>query len=164
MYIDQNLIQRLNALDDIASILEIICATSGMRFVAVARVTEQKWTAYCVKDDANFGLKPGDELELESTLCNEIRQHHLPILIDHVSMDQIYQVHHTPKIYGFQSYISVPIFLKDGSFFGTLCALDKEPLKLKDGVFRQMFVLFAKMIATHIESIGMPLSTERTVS
>ena len=34
-------------------------------------------------------------------------------------------------MYGFQSYISTPIFLKDGSFYGTLCAIDPRPAKLK---------------------------------
>ena len=35
-------------------------------------------------------------------------------------------------MYGFQSYISMPIILTDGSFFGTLCAIDPRPRKLNN--------------------------------
>ncbi len=41
------------------------------------------------------------------------------VMIDHVVTDERYRNHHTPKLYGFQSYISVPINLKNGEFFGT---------------------------------------------
>jgi GAF domain-containing protein len=33
-------------------------------------------------------------------------------------------------LYGFESYASIPIFLADGSFYGTLCAIDPEPRRL----------------------------------
>ena len=49
--------------------------------------------------------------------------------IDHVAEDELFCKHQTPALYGFQSYISMPIFLKDGSFFGTLCAIDPKPAK-----------------------------------
>ena len=49
---------------------------------------------------------------------------------DNVATDAIYRQHATPAIYGFQSYISVPIILADGTFFGTLCAIDPRPARL----------------------------------
>ncbi len=40
--------------------------------------------------------------------------------------------HHPPQIYGLQSCISwLLINLADGSFFGTLCAIDAKPAQLK---------------------------------
>ena len=33
-------------------------------------------------------------------------------------------------LYGFESYASFPIVLADGSFYGTLCAIDPEPRAL----------------------------------
>ena len=30
-------------------------------------------------------------------------------------------------LYGFESYASLPIVLEDGTFYGTLCAIDPEP-------------------------------------
>jgi signal transduction histidine kinase len=55
-------------------------------------------------------------------------------------------------MYGFQSYISMPIFLKDGSFFGTLCAIDRKPAKLNNPTVIGVFRLFAELIAFHLES------------
>jgi signal transduction histidine kinase len=55
-------------------------------------------------------------------------------------------------MYGFQSYISMPIFLGDGSFYGMLCALDPEPAEVKDPGIIGMFRLFGDLIAIHLES------------
>ena len=88
-----------------------------MGFAAIARVTEEKWVACSVRDEINFGIKSGSELELKTTICNEIRQSHTPVVIDNVACDPIFVSHHTPKMYGFNSYISFPIFLKKWCFF-----------------------------------------------
>ena len=80
-----------------------------MGFAAVARVTEDRWIACSVKDDIAFGLKPDGELQIATTICHEIRQNGQLVVIDHVAEDGAFKDHHTPRMYGFQSYISVPI-------------------------------------------------------
>jgi signal transduction histidine kinase len=137
----------------IPGLLNVICRTTKMGFAAVARVTEHHWIACSIHDEISFGLKPGDELELETTICNEIRQHRQPVIIDHVTEDVLYKGHHTPKKYGFQSYISIPIMKKDGSFFGTLCAIDPQPHKLNTQEIKDMFTLFADLISFHINAV-----------
>lgn len=124
-----------------------------MGFAAIARVTATKWVACAVKDDINFGLKPGGELVLETTICHEIRQNQKEVIIDHVSEDPEYAGHHTPLMYGFQSYISIPIYLKNGQFFGTLCAIDPIPHKLNTPEIKGMFTLFADLISFHLSAI-----------
>lgn len=142
-------IQRIAA---IPSILEVVCRVTGMGFAAVARVTDQRWIACAVRDEIAFGLQPGGELELSTTICNEIRGHHRPVVIDHVAADPAFRDHHTPRIYGLQSYISVPILRSDGSFFGTLCAIDTRPAKLSEGPALKTLTLFAEMIALQLEA------------
>ncbi len=136
----------------VPSILEVICRTTGMGFAVVARVTPERWVACAVRDEIGFGLKPGGELKLETTICNDIRQSGEPVVISHVDQDPTYSGHPTPAMYGFQSYISTPIILGDGSFFGTLCALDPEPAKLDNPETLAMFRLFAELIATHLDA------------
>jgi GAF domain-containing protein len=51
-------------------------------------------------------------------------------VIDSVSGDAYWRAHPTPILYGFESYISLPITLSDGRFFGTLCAIDPAPAKI----------------------------------
>lgn len=114
----------------VAEILVRVCDLTGMGFAAVAQVTEQTWTACHVLDQIEFGLDPGDELDLKTTICNEIREHGQPVVIDSVSGDAYWRTHPTPILYGFESYISLPITLSDGRFFGTLCAIDPGPAKI----------------------------------
>src|ERR1700691_3905587 len=104
----------VNRIDAVPIILEVVCRTTGMGFAAVARVTEDRWIACSVRDEIEFGLKPGGELKVETTLCHEIRQSGKPVVIDHVAEDDCYSGHPTPALYGFQSYISMPIVLPDG--------------------------------------------------
>jgi signal transduction histidine kinase len=137
----------------IPTILDIVCRTTGMRFAAVARVTEDRWIACSVRDDINFGLKPGGELKVETTICHEIRQSGEAVIIDHASEDADYACHHTPRIYDLQSYIAMPIRLADGSFFGTLCAIDPEPHRLKTPETIQMFEMFAEVIGFQLSAI-----------
>jgi signal transduction histidine kinase len=145
----------IDAVDSIAAvpvILNVVCRVTGMGFAAVARVTEGRWVCLAVNDEIAFGLKPGGELKVETTICHEVRQSRDAVIIDHVAEDAIYCRHHTPALYGFQSYISMPIFLKDGSFFGTLCAIDPKPAKLNNPGVIGMFKLFAEMIAYHLDA------------
>ena len=137
----------------IPTILDIICRMTGMRFAAVARVTEDRWIACEVRDEIDFGLKPGGELEVETTLCNEIRQSGTAIVIDHVAQDEVYCRHHTPELYGLQSYISMPIVLSDGTFFGTLCAIDPEPRTLNTPETLAMFEMFSDIIGFQLSAL-----------
>ena len=145
---DIDAVQRIPA---IPSILNVVLEATGVGFAAVARVTEDRWVTCQVLDRVGFGLKPGDELKVETTLCHEVRQDRREVVIDHVSQDPLYASHHTPRIYGLQSYISIPIILPDGSFFGTLCAMDSAPAKLNTPAVIGMFRLFAELIAHHLD-------------
>ena len=145
-------IDAISAIDAVPTILNVVCRVTGMGFAAVARVTEERWICCAVQDEIQFGLKPGGELKVETTICHEIRQSREAVVIDHVAEDQLYCQHHTPTMYGFQSYISMPIFLKDGRFFGTLCAIDPRPHRLKNPETIGMFKLFAELIAFHLDA------------
>lgn len=131
----------------VRAMLDQVCAVTAMGFAAVARVTDTRWVACQVLDKIEFGLHPGDELELKTTICDEIRLHGPAVVIDHVEADSNWRMHHTPVLYGFQSYISFPIVLADGSFFGTLCAIDPEPHKLDTPETVGLFERFARDIA-----------------
>ena len=139
-------------IDAVPNILEVICRTTGMGFTAVARVTEDRWIYCAVRDEIAFGLQPGGELKVETTICDEIRNSGQLVVIDHVAEDEDFCGHPTPKMYGFQSYISVPINRPDGQFFGTLCAIDPKPARLKTPETVGMFKLFAELIAFHLDA------------
>jgi len=136
----------------VPTILDVVCSTTGMGFAAVARVTSERWVACGVRDTIQFGLQPGDELDVETTICHEMRQHQQPIIIEHVAAHEVFCNHPTPALYGFQSYIGMPIILADGRFFGTLYAIHSEPRILNTQTTIGMFRLFAEMVAFHIDA------------
>ena len=142
-------VQRIAA---IPTILDVVCRTTGMGFAAVARVTSERWIACSVRDSIGFGLPAGGELQVGTTICDEIRRRGEPVIIDSVADDPAYCGHRTPAQYGFQSYISMPIVLPDGSFFGTLCAIDPQPRRLNTPEIVGSFKLFAELIAFHLDA------------
>jgi signal transduction histidine kinase len=139
-------------IDAIPMILKVACHSTGLRFAAVARVTSDRWIACAVRDEIAFGLQVGGELPVKTTLCDEVRSRRELVIIDNVAEDKLYCGHPTPGMYGFQSYISVPINLPDGRFFGTLCALDPLPAQLKTSSTIETFKLFADLIAFHLDA------------
>ena len=136
----------------VPQILMTVADITGLGFVCVARVTANSWTACAVLDRLNFGLGVGGELDVKTTLCDEVRDNGLPVIIDNVSQDERYRDHHTPKLYGFQSYISIPIFRPDGEYFGTLCGLDPVPTRVSSPPIVASLTLFAQLIATELLS------------
>ncbi|WP_415760811.1 GAF domain-containing sensor histidine kinase [Pseudomonas sp. LT1P18] len=145
-------IATIGRISAVPAILQVIRELTGLRFAAVARVTEKSWTACAVLDQLNFGLQVGGELDLVTTLCHEIRQAHHSVVIDKASEDPLYRDHHTPRLYQFESYIAVPIFRTDGRFFGTICALDPNPAPLKSSTIQSTMESFARMLALQIEA------------
>ena len=115
---------------EIRSILEEACRLTQMGFVALARVTEERWIACQVLDRIEFGLDPGDELDIKTTICDDIRKSGREIIIDEVAVDPEWRTHPVPALYGFESYAALPVVLADGSFYGTLCAIDPRPRAL----------------------------------
>src|SRR5579875_417374 len=136
---------------DVDAILEVCARTTGMGYCVVAHVTEERWLACAVLDEISFGLPPGGELPIKSTLCNEVRECRETIAFDQASTDPRWRDHATPRTYGLESYIAAPSILADGEFFGTLCAIDPKPAPASRADVVKMFGLFAKMIASHLD-------------
>jgi signal transduction histidine kinase len=146
---DPSKVQGLGAAD---LILDIVCKMTGMGFAAVARVTEDRWIACAVRDDIGFGLLPGGELPVRTTLCDQVRVSGQAVVIDHVAGDPRFAGHPTPRLYGFQSYLSVPIVRPDGAFFGTLCAIDPKPARVSTPEILGMMRLFADLLALQLDA------------
>ncbi len=57
----------IDRLDVVKTSLKVLRRATGLRIVLVARVTDESWTACAVLDEAGFGLRPGDNLDLSTT-------------------------------------------------------------------------------------------------
>ncbi|MET0400251.1 MAG: ATP-binding protein [Longimicrobiaceae bacterium] len=134
----------------VPTILRVISQVTGQRLALVARVTRESWVACAVLDQMEFGLGVGDQLEVATTLCSEVRDSHEPIIIEHASREPEFCEHPTPRLYGLESYIAVPIFRPDGEYFGNVCALDSLPATLRDDKTLPMMKLFAELISLQL--------------
>ena len=72
------------------------------------------------------------------------------MLINHASADPRFRDHPGLHLYGIESYIAVPLLRRDGSLFGTLCALDPLPSKVSEEAFA-LFQLLSELIAYELE-------------
>ena len=142
----------IQSISSVQTILEAVAALTGLRFVCIARVTDDSWTTCAVLDKLEFGLKVGDELDIATTFCQKVCDTRRPIIIDNVSTDPTYQDHPIPRLYGFQSYISIPVLRPDGAYFGTLCALDPLAADVSNGATVTSMTLFAQLITKHLET------------
>lgn len=148
-----NDVAAVNMITIVPQLLDLICRTTKMGFSAIARVTDEKWITCSSLDHISFGLNPGDELDINTTLCREVRKNHRAILIDDVKNDPDYSEHPVPRIHNIQSYISWPIYRKNGDFFGTLCAIDTKPNRVKTPEIEGMFSLFADLLSFHLDAV-----------
>ncbi|PTR30093.1 hypothetical protein C8J98_107229 [Luteibacter sp. OK325] len=156
-------VEAISRLSVVPRILDAVVRATGMRFAAVARVTENRWTACAVRDDLGFGLKPGEDLVLETTICNDIRSHRQPVVFGHASAHAVYSQHHTPKYYGLESYASVPIYTVEGDFFGTLCAIDSRPSVVDEEQLASAMILYGELIASQMALEGRVEYAERAL-
>jgi signal transduction histidine kinase len=145
-------IDRLVSSDTVGVILETVMLVTNMRFAAVARVTADRWVACRTVDEVNFGLASGDEIEIDSTFCRTVRETSDRVLFEDSATDEVYGNHPIARKFGIASYASIPIFRKDGSFFGTLCAIDTEPRRIRQPRIVAMFDLFADIIGRSLET------------
>lgn len=136
----------------INAILEVICRITNMGFAAVAEITGERWIACKVRDETGFGIAVGHELNMDATFCQDVRKTGKGVVVDDTETDAVYCTSSLPALFGFRSYISIPIVLADGSFFGTLCAIDRNPTKVSTPEIISLFTLFAELIAFHLDA------------
>jgi len=138
-------------IEAVPTILDAVSELTGLRFVCIARVTDTALTICALLDRLNFGFKVGDSLDVSTTLCEKVREKQTAIIIDSVP-DSEYRDHHAPRMYGFQSYFSIPLYRPDGEYFGTLCGLDPAPAQLSTDAMRKTLALFTELVARQLAS------------
>lgn len=136
----------------VGTILETVMMATGMRFAAVARVTRDRWVACRTVDETNFGLKAGDEIEIRSTFCQTVRDSHEAVIFNDVATDVTYGNHPIALKFGIASYASFPIYRGDGSFFGTLCVIDRDAREVRTPRAIAMLKMFADIIGQGLEA------------
>jgi phosphoserine phosphatase RsbU/P len=161
--VEEDPIIAVSRISAVPAILRVITEVTGLRLSLIAHVTEDEWTCCAVSDQLGFGLQVGGHLDIATTLCSDVRQSQAPIIINHASVDPTYCEHKTPKLYAFESYISVPIWLRSGEYFGNVCALDSRPTVLTEPKTLAMFQLFSELVGLQIDAEARHEATSRAL-
>ena len=133
-------------LEATSAILQLVTRLTGMRFAGIAKFTETDWIVCSAYDPIHLGIECGDTLELEITLCSELRRDPKALFIPKISEDGRYSNRPVVKRYAIESYAGAPIFLPDGRLYGALCALDSRPMLFDDPCLEGTLTLFARLI------------------
>lgn len=115
-------LQAINEVEGLTNILQLVLLLTGLKFAAIGKFDEQNWVAYIVNDEMNLGLEPGSSIPNEVAICTKVMQERTPLVMPRTSDDPVYRTHPNVIKFGMACYISMPIFLINGEFFGTLCA------------------------------------------
>lgn len=147
-------IASIRQMESIPLILRMVKAITGLRFAAVARVTESRWIACAVDDDIGLELDVGSERVSAQTLCDQVRQMRRSLVYGkgfYELTQSDYPVSAPGDIPSAHSHISIPIITADGQFFGTLCALDTASVVLNEQSVVNTLELFAQLIASNLD-------------
>jgi len=141
----------IGRVDAIPTLLKVLCQMTGTRCALVVRVQGNMWTPCAVRDEIALGLRPGTSLPMNETLCSESRRTGVPLVIEHASRDLRYRSHPMTERYRIESYLSMPITLGNGEYFGNLLAMDRAPAQLGEPRIVSMFKDFAALIASRLD-------------
>ncbi|BAP45617.1 GAF domain-containing protein [Pseudomonas sp. LJDD11] len=120
-------LQAINEVEGLSNVLQLVLLLTGLKFAAIGKFNEENWVAYIVNDEMHLGLEPGSTIPNEVAICTKVMQEHTPLIMPRISDDPAYRSHPNVIKFGLQAYISMPIFLINGEFFGTLCATAPYP-------------------------------------
>ena len=108
----------------IAAILDLARDLLGLTTAVVAQSDGDVWRALHVADAA-FGLVPGATLPLADTFCSLVTAAE-PVVIADAPNDPRGGLVAAPARLGVRAFVGVPLVLRDGTVYGTLCALDRR--------------------------------------
>jgi len=137
-------------IDAMPVLLEALCEISGLRLAMVAHVVDKVWTVCAVRDNLHLGILSGIPLDLRTNLDLESQIPQISVVVEHASANPSYGNQGSEGAYQVESYISVPIFLPDEGYFGTLCGFDPMPSNVGQPLTLTMFNRFATVIGAQL--------------
>ncbi|RAU40340.1 MULTISPECIES: GAF domain-containing protein [unclassified Pseudomonas] len=144
-------VEELNAIAEIeatTNILKLIVRLTGLRFAAIVKFCENDWVACSVNDEICLGIKDRENFPLEYSMCSNLLADPSNLVVGCVSQSPAHKGNVASQRYGFESSISIPIFLRDNSLFGSLCVLDPEANRLEEREAIDVLVIFAKLVGS----------------
>lgn len=80
-------------------------------------------------EDRSFGVKVGDVLDWNDSLCIRMVEGNAPHIAPDLQKSEFYRNVPSAEKFGFKAYFGFPLFSDDGELFGTVCGYHRNPLK-----------------------------------
>ncbi len=166
MTIDETIQQALELvgrIDAVPKILGAVRHVTGMEFAAIVHVAAGRWIVCEGLGGDEAGIRPGDSVELDEMICADVGDTRRPVVIDCADSDPRYADHPARERAEFRSFLSFPIILADGSFFGTLCAFDAQSRVLAGTPVIETIGFFADLVSAQIDEAMRFSDTRRSL-
>lgn len=113
--------------DDAMPMLEFLQQKIGMSVWMVTKADGTDWVVLKSRD-ARYGIADGQVFVWMDSFCSRMVENDGPRVAPDSNLIESYR--HAPigRQFPIRSYFGVPITFSDGSLFGTLCAIDPEPM------------------------------------
>lgn len=164
-----HLLQRMLPFSDFfeasKDVVHYVRRLTGFQFCAVTRLEQGDIVVLTLEGDG-LGLKPGDSLNLGDEFCSQVLEGRFSTVVTNVpgATDGWYIPGMKPpnKV---GAYIGSPLVLSDKSLFGTLCALDLNPMPQLSLSQIKTLEIVARMLSTiltlELQSLSQRRSYER---
>jgi diguanylate cyclase (GGDEF)-like protein len=122
----------------------------------ITRTVKNDWIVL-KSADKKYYVKPGDVFQWTDSFCYQMVQEKGPNIAPDSDTVSVYLNAPIGKYIDIKSYIGYPLMREDGSLFGTLCAIDPNPMpdKIKndDSLFRILAQFISYSINNELKSI-----------
>ena len=136
----------------IRRMLELAKVQLGLDVTYLAEISEDAQTFRAIAGDPTpFGVTEGAKLPLSATYCRLMLRGDLPNVVADIARVPTMAAMPITSQAGVAAYVGVPVELRDGSVYGTLCAVNRVPAPELGEPQLKILRLVAQLIADQLE-------------
>lgn len=113
--------------DAVKDFFEVLSLCMNDKTFFIGRTTDTTFSVLRISDNNVHPFQEGMTVDMENSLCSHMYwDSRKPLVIEDTSTYPIASQRRTAELTKIRSYLGAPILLKDGSMFGSLCAVDNK--------------------------------------
>lgn len=144
------------------AILNYLHETLGFGLWMVTRVEGNDWIVLSVQTD-KYDVSQGTVFKWTDSFCSRMVKGYGPRIAPDSSLVPSYAEAPIGQQVPIRAYIGTPLMQRDGSLFGTLCAIDPDPQPAEILQYQDMIELLASLLSTILANELMINSEQRRI-
>jgi GAF domain-containing protein len=131
------------AIGAVGALLDMVHQISGLRTSFLAQTTPQRFLTIKVQDYGGCRLIEGRDLPLQESYCSYVAKSGEMLMVEDTQQDERFSNLAVTQEANIGSYMGAPVYLADGTLYGTLCAIDPNPHTFSTAQAEQLQTLAA---------------------